>query len=1811
MRLNPPPLIAVLLLCSGFTFAQVIKPVQIDDNHYRLSLKSGSFIPPKNIADTTIAELNKNIFRPGAKSFVIIQFENIPSAIEKEQLKKEGIVLLDYIPNNAYTATVSGFLNSETISRLRARAIVQLTPQQKMDPSLAGETFPAWAIKLAGTIDVWVSFPKTFSYEMVTSEIKAKNFDILSGDYKNYNILVLRIATNRLSELASLPFIDYVQAAPKEVEPLNNNSTTHSRAKILNSSLPGGRNLRGEDIVVGVGDLANPWQHIDFSGRFINRSQVTGLNLFGDEGHGIHVMGTVGGAGIVRELNTGYAPKSKILVQFFSNILAFAPVYVQDHGMVITNNSYGNPNGCASFGVYDLISRFLDKQAFQLPSLQHVFASGNSGNTTCSPYPAGFSNVLGGYQSSKNTISVGNTDGAGNLYFSSSRGPVRDGRIKPEIVAQGTTISSAYPTNTYKGILGTSQAAPGVSGGLALLYQRYKQLNGGINPKNGLMKALVCNGATDKGNPGPDFSYGFGWMNLLRSVTMLEKINYFNTSVNSGATNTHSISIPAGSSIAQLKVMLYWNDSAAASMAANTLVNDLDLEVTDPSAAIHFPQLLNSNPPNVNDPATTGADHINNIEQVVIDNPAIGNYTFSVRGTTIPSATQHEYFLVFDTIPVSTTLTYPVGGEHLKAADVVSISWDSYGNPANNFTIQYSIDNGTNWTDVAGGTIVASNLRLLSWTVPAIAATSQARVKVIQNGTGLESISEPFTIVGTPAISLAPVQCEGYIAINWTAVTGATDYEVMLLQGEEMVSVATTTANTYTIGGLANDSLYWFSVRARVNSIPGRRADALSRTPNSGTCAGTISDKDLKLDTILGPARSGRKFTSTELSPGQIISIRIENLDDAATVGDIPVSYKIGTNPTISETIIAPNIPARGLYTYSFATTADLSALGSYDIKVSVSNPGDPITRNDTIQKTYKQLDNPFIDLTADFVDNIEAASAKTYKSPQVGLDGLDRYDFVSSNTFGQLRTFVNTGIANSGSKALTLDADRFNSAGTYDTLTATFNLQGYDVMTDDIRLDFNFKHHDQQFSNANKVWIRGDDQKPWIEIYDLYNNQLQAGVYKKASGLELSGLLDLDGQNFSSSFQVRWGQWGQNLVTDNENAAGYTFDDIRLFKVSNDIHLISIDTPVVASCGLDNSVPIRVSVRNTASSTIFSIPITYQIDNNAPVTESISSIPKDVTISYIFTVPADLSALGSHTVKVWVALPEDTYHDNDTAVIVLINSPVITTFPYLQNFESGDGSWHAGGKLSSWQYGTPAATKINGAASGSKAWKTSLIGNHNDLEKSYLYSPCFDITGLANPMLSISIALDLEDCGTTLCDAAYMEYSADGKTWTRLGTSGAGTNWYNKNYSGKHVWSVQNYTRWHVATSALPAGMNRLRLRFVMESDPFVNNEGIAIDDIHIYDSVYGIYSGPPNTSPAITQAIVNGTDWIHFESAGKLFASVNPNGQNMGSTEVQTFINTGAVRVNSSQYYHNRNITIKPTALNLADSATVRFYFLDSETEALINATGCGSCFKPSSAYQLGVTKYSSTNKTLENGTLGDNTGTNYLFITPDKVEIVPFENGYYAEFKVKDFSEFWLNNGGIGNNQALPVELISFTAKKNLNNDIDLDWKTASENNTARFDIELAKGNDAYSSNHFVKIGEVKSAGNSTSEKQYQFTDKEIDKAGVRYYRLKMVDNDGRFTYSEIRAVIIEEEVKWQVYPNPSSGLFNVVYQANVGEKVSIKVHDLNGKLVSQVYPASNAFIQKTTIDLSGLQFASGIYLLEIATSEKIRVFRLLKQ
>lgn len=1787
MKLNRFTFLA-LLIFSTAVFGQTARPVYF---------KTGAITVEKNITARLVDSFNVHALAYGGRSFAVVQFEKIPAGYERKILSSGGIELLEYLPDGAYTVSISRPVQLSTLLEAGAIALFQPSPKQKMDPRLAAGNIPSSSVKTAGTVDVWISFPKTFSANEVTARIRELSFDLRSSALSAYRILHLRIAAGRLDELASYPFVEYVQPAPAGDQPLNFNSRIDSRANVLSADIAnGGRALNGEGVTIGVGDNADVQTHIDFAGRLINRAAdpVTAA-------HGQHTTGTTAGAGNGNELFRGYAPKSTIVSQNFNGIILNAGAYVNDYGMVITNNSYGDNIECSYYGYYDLYSRLLDQMAFDYPQLENVFSAGNSGTSTCAPFLPGYHTVLGGYQSAKNVITVGATTDSGLVAAFSSRGPVRDGRLKPEIMTMGQGVASSWPTNIYSFNNGTSMAAPAVSGGLALLYQRYRQLNGGANPKNGLMKAIVVNGASDRGNTGPDYQYGFGWMNLLRSVDMIEKAHYFTGNSTNGSANTHAIAVPANT--AQLKVMLYWNDPAASVLSAKSLVNDLDLELSDPASVTMLPEILDTSNANVGNTAVSGADHLNNIEQVVINNPSAGNYTVKVKGTAITQNPSQEYFVVYDIVPVQLKLTSPIGGEAwapTSTIEMMKISWEANGFTSGTLTIDYSTDNGASWINISNN--VDINRGLYSWWVPNV-ATSQALVRIVKNGSGETSVSNPFTIVGQPVVSLAPTQCEGYMNVNWTSVAGAGDYEVMMLQGDEMKPVAITAANNYTIAGLSKDSVYWVTVRARVNGKPGRRPMAVSRQPNNGSCAGSISDNDVKIDAILSPV-SGRKFTSTQLSASAPVSIRIKNLDDAP-VSNFTVKYSINGGSFVTENVSA-TIAAGGVYTHTFAAAADLSAVGNYSFVFVVKNSvPDPVAANDTARTLVKQLDNQPLNLGSYFVDNMESAAPSDYERDTMGLNGLPRYDFSRTTIYGRLRTFINTGIAYSGTKALTLDANRYFPSGNTSYLYGTFNLASYNALSNDLRLDFQYLNHGQQPHPNNKVWIRGSDTQPWIEVYDLDDNQNDPGLYKKSSSIELSDALAAAAQPFTTSFQVRWGQWGQIAATDKENAGGYSFDDVRVYEVFNDLQMRSIDAPVSVSCGLTNATQVKVSVRNSANTTISNIPVRYRINNGTWIVENIPSIAGNATIQYSFATPANFAAIGTYSLQAVVDYAADSFHDNDTASVTVVNAPVVNSFPYLQNFESGNGNWYAAGKRSSWEFGTPASVKINRAASGARAWKTRLAGNYNDLEYSYLYSPCFDLTGIVNPTLSFSVALDLEDCGAQLCDGAWVEYSADGVNWLKLGAAGNGTNWYNQ--STDQLWSVQNYTNWHVATIPLPAGLNRLRLRFVMQSDPATNREGIAIDDIHVYSNTNGIYDGPTMGAP-VTQP-VSGNNKIDFIASGKLVASILPNNQSLGATAVQAYINAGPVRFTNTQYYGDRNLTIKPANNAFSDSVTVRFYFLDKEVDSLIKASGCATCVKPSSAYELGVSKYSDPDDSFENGSVDDDNQGIWTFLPSQAVAIVPFDKGYYAEFKVKDLSEFWLNNGGFDRSSPLPVKLLDFTAQKSGADDVLLKWKTGSETNVARYEIEFARGDADLQANHFVKIGEVASQGNSSASHSYSFTDNEPDKFGPRYYRLKVVNLDGSFVYSPVRAVIFGDAVRWHIYPNPSHGFFSLVYQVNANESFHARVLDAKGSLVREYHTTGNGFLQKLVVDLT--LNASGVYLLETEVDGKKQSFKLFKQ
>ncbi|MEO8085944.1 MAG: T9SS type A sorting domain-containing protein [Bacteroidota bacterium] len=188
------------------------------------------------------------------------------------------------------------------------------------------------------------------------------------------------------------------------------------------------------------------------------------------------------------------------------------------------------------------------------------------------------------------------------------------------------------------------------------------------------------------------------------------------------------------------------------------------------------------------------------------------------------------------------------------------------------------------------------------------------------------------------------------------------------------------------------------------------------------------------------------------------------------------------------------------------------------------------------------------------------------------------------------------------------------------------------------------------------------------------------------------------------------------------------------------------------------------------------------------------------------------------------------------------------------------------------------------------------------------------------------------------------------------------------------------------------------------------------------------------------------------------------------------------------------------------------------------------------------------------------------------------------------------------GPPNTSPLPVELLSFIgeAKKDYNL---LSWTTASEVNNSGFEIQRSdNGKD------FSKINFIPGAGNSTSLKEYSFKDSDIGNR-VLYYRLKQIDIDGAFKYSEVVAISNKNKLSLAIqslYPNPFGKEIGILLNRPLEESVTIKIFDAEGKLVfNEMYPPfrNNIFINTES-------FSAGVYFISLETGESKLVKRITK-
>ncbi|HQW91447.1 MAG TPA: S8 family serine peptidase [Ferruginibacter sp.] len=1727
---------------------------------------AGNFITGNNIRQQSFQKQELQVSLFNNNYYVLVQFSKLPSLPVQQNLRKAGLNLETYIPGNAYLATVSNGFDFTKAGQSGIISINIIPAFYKIDKAFTGYRQTG---NMDGQLLMAVSYYTSVNRSVVIEALLQLGALIMPTKFLETDVVFIRVDTGKVNAIAALPFVSYISLQSLTDRPLNYKSRgKHAVAALLS---PSGKNLNGKGIVVGVGDNAEiVTQHIDFNSRVINRVP------FPFSFHGIHVSGTVAGAGLLDPKHNGMAPRATIVSQYFSDIITAAPTYVADYNMVVTNNSYTNAqDSCAGSGAYDVVSNYIDRQMGEHEKLLHVFAAGNDGRNTCSPYPYGYATIKSGYQVAKNVLTVGSVDTLYAPAFFTSRGPVDDGRLKPEIVATGYRVFSTRHALGYEFSSGTSMASPIVAGVATLLNEQYRRSNAGAVPQASLIKAVLCNSAEDLGNPGPDFTFGFGNLNARRAADAIENNRFF---ISSTTPSANTISVPAGAR--RLKVMLYWADTAAAPNAAAALINDFDLTVVAPGNITHLPLILDTTPANVNVNAIPGVDRVNNIEQVVIDNPAAGDYDIHVNSFALPYGPQ-EYIVTYQVDMNGVTVEYPFGDEKLVPGEKEFIRWNAYGDEANKFTLEYF--DGTSWHLISD--TVPANAQSYEWEVP-VTLSNDYLIRVSRNASVFSDQSDfSFSVIGQPLVT-ATVPCEGYVQLSWPAISGATNYDIWQLKADTMAIIGNTTSLTYIIPGLNNTTTYWFGVSANSGTVNGRRSISKSVIPATGLCSLTVFDNNMKAVSINAPV-TGRQFTSSALTATEQIRFTIKNLDNAATSGSYDLYYKINNDPAVMETV-STVIAAMGSIQYTFATTADFSAPGIYQVKAWVKRTLDTQVLDDTTMVTVKHLANAL--LTLPVLDDFENALTKDYIVKTIGLDSIDRVDFNANTTRGRARTFVNTGFSRSGNKAITLDQFPVGALNT-DSLWMTYNLGNYSG-GQQLRLDFYYKNHGNENHPNNKVWIRGSDTSPWVLAYDLVANQAALGDYKHGI-ININDVLDtvLPAQPLSSSFQVKFAHQGftsANLpdpVLDQDD--GYTFDDVGIREVVNDIGITRIVSPSITGCGNAGSNTVSVEIKNYSSSTFINVPVYYNVNGGGNVMETIAALPPGITI-HNFAAPVNLVLNTDYNFNFWVNEPSDTYNSNDSILNYNFRvSPVVSSFPYLQGFESDAGSWYSKGQNSSWQWGTPAKTIINKAANGTKAWVTGLTGNYNNNELSYLYSPCFNLSGLTQPVLSFSHIFRLEDA--TPADYTWVEYSTNGGvTWTRLGTNGGGINWYN-DPTGKHQWRPSLRT-WHVASVNIPTTGNNVRFRFVMSGDMAFNFEGVGIDDIHVFDKAL-IYAGTPITG--ITQT-VSGTNWIHFNSGATRVVSMNANGDDLGSTTVDVYPYTGPVRVDYNQYYLNRNIVIRP-ANQPGTDISVRFYFTDAEAKSLLAANNCIICTVTRDPYELGVTKFSGT-VAQENGTLADNAGGVHTYILPANTEIIPYDNGYYAEFPVNSFSEFWLNNGGPGGINPLPVNLLHFEAIKQAKK-VLLQWSTENELNADKYLVERSTDGILYS-----VIGSV-TALNNNQKNNYSFIDLQ-PAAGLNYYRLKMLDRDAAFRYSPVRRINFNnagDDIT--VYPNPV--VDGKLFIASSASAERALLFDAAGRNVKS-YKLNGSY---NTLDVSSM--AKGTYQLKIFTANSFYTQRIIIQ
>ena len=596
----------------------------------------------------------------------IVQFHQPLTREQRQMLQSEyGLKLTRYVPNHAYIERVP----DDAMKRLEqlelVRATVPYQPGFRIAPEMGTLVFRSEARQMAPGL-----FLRAFLFDDVDPHEVAASLGRIPGvsdvDVRDHRAvgasarIDFRVASKDVAvDVAQLDGLVWVEEVAEQDE--DNGRTAGTIQSGTTGIVPiWDQGIHGERQVVGVIEGSRlDIDHCMFEDPANNtpgpgHRKVLGLGTGSAGDHATFVAGIVAGDNFNNPgagPNRGNAWAARLTANRASPSVIDALVANQADGATLhTNSWHDNTNGIGNPALYNGTAAEVD--AFTWSNEDHlVFGSmGNNGEEQGPPGTA--KNAVG--------VNASQFDPNENIVGDGNPGPTADGRRKPDLVTPGCTITSAengtactitldqnvYPWITPP-ICATSWATPAAAAAAALVRQYYTdgfypsgtaQAQHGFTPPGALIKATLLNATLDMtGPPGyPSNNEGWGMVRLQNTLAFPSsprKLRAWHERNSTGLATGESVAFPLSvdSSAEPLKVTLVWTEPPGTAGAVNPVINNLDLTVVSPGGSTFRGNVFAAGQ------STTGgaADAINNVEQVLINAPAVGTWTLQVSAPAV------------------------------------------------------------------------------------------------------------------------------------------------------------------------------------------------------------------------------------------------------------------------------------------------------------------------------------------------------------------------------------------------------------------------------------------------------------------------------------------------------------------------------------------------------------------------------------------------------------------------------------------------------------------------------------------------------------------------------------------------------------------------------------------------------------------------------------------------------------------------------------------------------------------------------------------------------------------------------------------------------------------------------------------------------------------------------------------------------------------------------------------------------------------------------------------------------------------------